>query len=455
MAKESQNIEWKESWRDEYLKWICGFANAQGGRIYIGKNDNGIVTGVADAKKLLEDIPNKISNFLGIIADVNLYTEAGLDYLEIVVNSNSYPVSYRGEYHYRSGSTKKQLTGQALTQFLLKKSGITWDSVPIDNVKVTDLRNDSFDIFREQAVRSKRMSKQDVMISNEDLLDGLKLIENGKLTRAAILLFHHDPERWVPGAYIKIGYFESDSDLRYQDEVKGSLISQADKVVDLLFTKYQKADISYENVTRVETYPYPKEALREAIYNAIVHKNYATLIPIQVSVYSDKIYIGNDCVFPEDWTIDNLLGKHRSRPYNPLVANTFFRAGYIESWGRGIEKIKESCIENGNKMAEYQVSSSEMMVVFYGLHHDTATYERTQDRTYDTTYDTVEKRILEFCSIPRAKKEIAMHLGYADEQGFAKRHLKPLLENGKLTMTIPDKPKSKNQKYIITKTSTQ
>lgn len=79
MAKESQNIEWKESWRDEYLKWICGFANAQGGKIYIGKNDNGIVTGIKDAKKLLEDIPNKISNFLGIIADVNLYTEDGLD----------------------------------------------------------------------------------------------------------------------------------------------------------------------------------------------------------------------------------------------------------------------------------------------------------------------------------------------------------------------------------------
>ena len=108
MTKESQNIEWKESWRDEYLKWICGFANAQGGKIYIGKNDNGVVTGISDAKKMLEDIPNKISNFLGIIADVNLYTENGMDYIEIIVNPNSYPVSYRGEYHYRTGSTKQQ-----------------------------------------------------------------------------------------------------------------------------------------------------------------------------------------------------------------------------------------------------------------------------------------------------------------------------------------------------------
>lgn len=72
MQSESQNIEYKESWRDEYLKWICGFANAQGGTIYIGVNDNKDIIGVADSKRLMEDIPNKITNYLGIVADVNL-----------------------------------------------------------------------------------------------------------------------------------------------------------------------------------------------------------------------------------------------------------------------------------------------------------------------------------------------------------------------------------------------
>ena len=283
------------------------------------------------------------------------------------MNPNTYPVSYKGEYHYRTGSTKQQLKGAALNHFLLTKTGITWDSVPIDNVEIADLRSDSFDIFKEQAVRSKRMNKQDVDLSKEELLNNLKLMEHGIINRAGILLFHHNPENWIVGSYIKIGYFETDADLRYQDEVHGSLISQADKVVDLLFTKYLKAYISYEGVTRVETYPYPKEALREAIYNAIAHKNYASLIPIQISVYKDRIYIGNECVFPDDWTLEDLLGKHNSRPYNPLIANTFFRAGYIESWGRGIQKIRESCEENGNKMAEYKVSSSEIMVMFQSL----------------------------------------------------------------------------------------
>jgi ATP-dependent DNA helicase RecG len=154
---ESQNIEWKESWRDEYLKWICGFANAQGGKIYIGTNDKGNVIGIQDSKKLLEDIPNKVRDVLGILVDVNLLEKDGRDYIEICVNANSYPVNYKGEYHYRSGSTKQQLKGQALNQFLLQKTGITWDSVPVRDIIVQDLRNDSFDIFREQAVLSKRM----------------------------------------------------------------------------------------------------------------------------------------------------------------------------------------------------------------------------------------------------------------------------------------------------------
>lgn len=104
--EESQNIEWKESWRDDYLKWICGFANAQGGKTYIGTNDKGAVVGIVDSQKLLEDIPNKVRDILGIIVDVNLLKEEGKNYIEIVVNPSSYPVNYKGEYHYRSGSTK-------------------------------------------------------------------------------------------------------------------------------------------------------------------------------------------------------------------------------------------------------------------------------------------------------------------------------------------------------------
>lgn len=100
-------------------------------------------------KDFMEDIPNKVRDILGIIVDVNLLVENDKECIEICVSPNAYPVNYRGEYHYRSGSTKQLLKGQALNQFLLKKTGITWDSVPIQDIAVRGLRNDSFDIFRE------------------------------------------------------------------------------------------------------------------------------------------------------------------------------------------------------------------------------------------------------------------------------------------------------------------
>lgn len=115
------------------------------------------------------------------------------------------------------------------------------------------------------------MTREDIETNNGDLLDRLKLTTGNKLKRAAILLFHRDPERWFAGAYIKIGRFGKGSELRYQDEIHGSLFLQADKVIDLIYTKYLIADISYDKDTRIETYPFPREAVREALYNSIMH----------------------------------------------------------------------------------------------------------------------------------------------------------------------------------------
>ena len=101
--KESQKIEWKESWRDDYLRWICGFANAEGGVLVIGRDDKGRVVGIADASRLLEELPNKIRDLLGIVVEVNLCSEGGKEYLEVVTPAYPSPISYRGHYHQRSG----------------------------------------------------------------------------------------------------------------------------------------------------------------------------------------------------------------------------------------------------------------------------------------------------------------------------------------------------------------
>lgn len=364
MPPESQNIEWKESWRDEYLKWICGFANAQGGRIYIGKDDSGYVVGVKDYAKLMEDIPNKVLQTLGIMVDVNLLEYNHLAYIEINVAPSSAPVNYKGEYHYRSGSTKQQLKGAALTDFLLRKTGLRWDAVTVSNLSVADLDAESLKIFRREALRSKRLTEEDARLSDAELLDSLQLITGGKLTRAAALLFYREPEKFCPGCYVKIGKFEDGCELVHQDVLTGSLISIADKVMDVLYLKYIKATVTYENDRRVEHYPYLRSAVREIVYNALVHCNWSDGIPIQIRVDEDTLRIGNSCRLPLGWTQDTLTQYHQSKPFNPLLANTFFRAGFIESWGRGIQKVLKDCAQNGCPSPQFHYIGNDLSVIF-------------------------------------------------------------------------------------------
>ncbi len=361
---ENQYIEYKESWRDEYLKWICGFANANGGKIHIGKNDAGEVVGLKDSKKLLEDIPNKTKDILGILVDVNLHqTEKG-EFIEISVEAYPYPVNYKGQYHYRSGSTKQELKGAALDKFLLQRKGKRWDAVPIPNVSINDLKKETFDFFRRKAVKAQRIEEDVLTDSNELLVDNLQLNENEYLKRAAILLFHPNPDKFVSGAYIKIGYFEADDDLKFQDEVHGNLFEQIEKTIDLLFSKYIKSSISYEGLNRVEKYEYPKDAVREALLNAVSHKDYSGGVPIQISVYGDKLIFWNEGQLPENWTVENLSVKHPSKPYNPDIANALFRSGYIESWGRGTLKIINECVQFGIPKPKYFYDMSGFWVEF-------------------------------------------------------------------------------------------
>lgn len=275
--KENQHIEWKESWRDEYLKWICGFANADGGVLDIGRNDKGVVVGLPQAQKMMEDIPNKIRDVLGIMAEVNLREDAGKEYIEIRVEPYPSPISYKGEYHYRSGSTKQELKGTALEHFLLKKRGRHWDDAPEPSFTARSCSPEAMRLFKQRAKESGRMNKFVLRDGREVLLGNLELREKHGLKRAACLLFSDRPEQYVSGAWIKIGFFVTDDDLRYQDEVHGNLFEQVEKT---------------------------------------------------------------------------------------LIANAFFRAGYIESWGRGIEKISRECREHAIEQPVYDFGMAGLMLTF-------------------------------------------------------------------------------------------
>jgi len=153
---------------------------------------------------------------------------------------------------------------------------------------------------------------------------------------------------------IKIGYFslvgafgenaELIEDLQYQDVVEGPLLLQVDKAIDLIFTKYFKALVDYEGIQRTETYMLTRAMIRELLLNAVNHKDYATGVPVQVSIYEDRIVIFNMGSWSKRVPTDErVYEKHESVPHNPKIADVSFRSGDVESWGRGFLKIKAEC----------------------------------------------------------------------------------------------------------------
>jgi len=341
---EQQNTEYKQSWHDDYLKWIAGFANSQGGTIYIGIDDQGNITGIPGYKKLMEDLPNKIRDVLGIMAEVNLHETGGLYYLEIVTPPYAVPISLRGVYYTRSGSTKQELRGNALIEFLLRKTGKTWDDVIEPSATISDLDANAIDFFLKSAERSGRLPITEGLALPE-FLEKLRLSEGGKLKRAAIILFGKDPGKYYPSMPVKMGRFGiSDEDLKFQEVAEGNLISLLQEVPDMLNKKFFTKAVSFEGLLRIEKGEYPAAALREILLNALVHRDYMGS-PVQIRLYDNRFTSWNEGLLPQGLSLDSLKRQHPSRPRNPLIADVCFKGGYIDAWGRGTLKIWQSCKE--------------------------------------------------------------------------------------------------------------
>lgn len=343
--KENQHIEFKQSWRDEYLQYICGFANAQGGTLYIGIDDKGEVCGIKNAHTLLENLPNQINQTMGLLAQVDLHVDEEKEYISIHVEPSDQAISYRGKFYYRSGSTLQEMNGVALTDFLFRKNNTTWDQSIVEEATLNELDAESVDYFVRKAVDAQRLDASAKELSHIQLLRKLKLVNHeDQLTMAALLLFGKDIEKWNLMASFRIGRFQqSQANLLFQDNIVCPLIHMPERVLWTLRSRYLVAPIHYEGLQRVEPLEIPEDALREMVCNAIVHKNY--LGPhIQMRVWDDKIELWNFGELPYNYTIEKLLQTHESYPRNPLIAQIFYLAGLIEQWGRGYEKIHDAFV---------------------------------------------------------------------------------------------------------------
>jgi ATP-dependent DNA helicase RecG len=166
----------------------------------------------------------------------------------------------------------------------------------------------------------------------------------------------------------------------------------ADKAEDLVYLKYFKGIISYEGLQRIENYPIPRQAFREAVLNAIIHRDYSTGNPIHIHIYPDKVLIYNDGKLPANWTVEDLFAAHTSKPYNPLIAGAFFRSGQIEACGRGVQKIAEACKLWGKAEPFYRIRTNEIMI---GFETDVSIAENIANSTLAKDFDSAQAKIFE------------------------------------------------------------
>jgi len=364
---ENETNEYKESFDKETIETAGAFANTKGGIILIGVSDKGKVKGVQIGKESLKDWANQISQSTDprVIPEIETVEIDGKNIAVIQIKEFPIkPVSVKGRCFRRVKNSNRVMTPQEIAQMHMIATGTTWDSYLVDDKTIKDIdprKVEKYIALAQETGRKKAISSKPI-----ELLTKMKFIRDGKPTWAAVLLFGKETPSPRLLSPIHCGRFKLDKTIILDDRmIDTDLISLVDETMDFL-TKHINVRYDFDGKPRrKETWEYPLEALREAIINAIVHRDYPFPSNIQVEVYDDRIQILNPGKLLQGLTISDLYKReHESVLRNALIAQVFYDIGFIEKYGSGTTRMIELCRQHGLPDPEFEELSSGLMVVF-------------------------------------------------------------------------------------------
>jgi len=306
----------------------------------------------------------------------------------------------------------------------------------------------------EEAVRRQRLDDPGVR-SPLDLLRGLGLLDaNDRLLNAAAAHFLL-PERCLPSfpqCQLSLARFKGQDKTEFLDNRKefGNAFSLLIKAQRFFRDHLPIAGRIQPGVfERVDEPLFPPDALREALANALCHRDYSEFGgSVSVALFDDRLEIASPGELPFGLTPEQLKRPHSSRPWNPLMANVFYRRGIIETWGRGTLKIMELLDKAGLPAPEFFNQAGSFVVVFRIPEEKWLT---PQDTPHVTPHDAPQvEQLLKICIQPLSRQEMQDRLGLKDREHFRKYYLNPALDAGLIERTLPQAPKSKFQKYRLT-----
>lgn len=362
---EDLHTEFKREWKSEYLRNVAALANTDGGVLHIGIDDDGTVHGVRTLDKDLKQIPDEIHNVLGIVPVVDHYVRDGKECISITVKKSNDPVFFGSKILVKSGSTTRALSGSELKDRLLKSINTSWVDIGVSNVDIGELSKEALEFFMKSSNRiSPDADSLSVSYVNNILLNLGLLNSYGNLTRAAVILFHPDPSKYIPDAYLRIGEFDDRGELLREQYLKYPMIMMPEKASEAIYNAIGPGHFDYNHMQRRMVYRYPPEAIREILINAIIHNNYALGRTIDVKIYRNRISVFNFGELPDGWDIDTLLGPHPSVPRNRIMAEVFHEAGFVEKWGKGIGTVLAACDDAELPQPTFEVFFKGLLVTF-------------------------------------------------------------------------------------------
>jgi len=276
-------------------------------------------------------------------------------------------VPCNGRYLRRVGSTNRDFAPDELARHFLNRSGQSWDSL-LTPYGIERVQPEALVTFARLA--QKRLPHIDPH-QPKLLLENLGLLKEERLTNAGLLLFGARPQERFVQAQLRIGVFRSPTQVVDTHEFQGTLWDQLDGAMErfrrILQVRFEikVTELTLEGLARTDVWEYPLEALREAVINALIHRDYTVTTDIQIRIYDDELSIWNPGGLPPQLTVEQLREpQHLSVLRNPFLAQAFYYAGYIERWGTGTARIITLCRKQGLPEPEFDADALQFRVRF-------------------------------------------------------------------------------------------
>lgn len=438
---------------------ISSFSNQDDGGIIIfgiSESDDYSVTGVYDAKDVQKKLMESCEQMSPVVRPILTVCEVNGKFVvsaEIPgVEITQRPVYYAGVgkvkgSYIRIGDADKPMTPFEVYSYEAFKKRIQDDVRTVDQAKLR-----LFDQKRiEEYLRAVKRERSNLAknVSDEDILELMGVTVDGRPTLAGLMVFSQYPQTYFPQLCItavcvpgtELGELGTDGE-RFIDNkrITGSIPDMLEEAMEFIKINSRTKTIIDENGKRQDKAEYSMIAVREAVLNALVHRDYSIYtenIPISIEMYRDRMEIKSSGGLFGDVPVE-LLGKIRAETRNAVLINILELLNITENRYSGIPTMRIECQKYGLPEPEFQVKRGEFIVTF---RNNIYNVQKTIDKT------DIKKALLDFCKIPRSREELAVFTGKSKYYTMSKL-LKPLLNSGEIVQTIPEKPKSSRQRYV-------